>query len=57
MPEVSLWISGAILARRSPYPGVIEPNWNRRLTLRLLRREAEQLIQGPGDKADAVIQK
>jgi serine/threonine protein kinase/WD40 repeat protein/tetratricopeptide (TPR) repeat protein len=37
--------------------GVIGPNWNRRLTLRLLRREAEQLIQGPGDKADAVIQK
>jgi hypothetical protein len=27
--------------------GIIPPNWNRRLTLRLLRREAEQLIQGP----------
>jgi hypothetical protein len=27
--------------------GVLSPNWNRRLTLQLLRREAEQLIQGP----------
>jgi len=30
--------------------GVIPPNWHRRLTLQLLRREAEQLIQGPGTK-------
>jgi WD40 repeat protein/serine/threonine protein kinase/Flp pilus assembly protein TadD len=28
--------------------GVIPPNWHRRLTLQLLRREAEQLIRGPG---------
>jgi serine/threonine protein kinase/WD40 repeat protein/tetratricopeptide (TPR) repeat protein len=27
--------------------GVLGPNWSRRLTLQLLRREAEQLIQGP----------
>ncbi len=32
--------------------GVIPPNWNRRLTLQLLRREAEQLIQGPGTKPE-----
>jgi tetratricopeptide (TPR) repeat protein len=30
--------------------GVIPPNWNRRLTLRLLRSEAERLIQGPRTK-------
>jgi serine/threonine protein kinase/WD40 repeat protein/tetratricopeptide (TPR) repeat protein len=30
--------------------GVISPNWNRRLTLQLLRREAEQQIQGPPTK-------
>jgi hypothetical protein len=30
--------------------GVIPPNWNRKWTLRLLRREAKQLIQGPGTK-------
>jgi WD40 repeat protein/serine/threonine protein kinase/tetratricopeptide (TPR) repeat protein len=29
---------------------VISPNWHRRLTLQLLRREAEQRIQGPGTK-------
>jgi tetratricopeptide (TPR) repeat protein len=28
--------------------GVIAPNWSRKLTLLLLRREAEELIQGPG---------
>jgi hypothetical protein len=27
-------------------------NWSRRLTLRLLRREAEQRIQGPGTKPE-----
>jgi WD40 repeat protein/Flp pilus assembly protein TadD len=32
--------------------GVIPPNWNRRLSLRLLRREAQQLILGPGTKSD-----
>jgi tetratricopeptide (TPR) repeat protein len=32
--------------------GVISPNWNRRLTVRLLRREAEQLIRGPGTKRE-----
>jgi hypothetical protein len=30
--------------------GVIPPNWSRRLTLQLLRREAERLIQGPMTK-------
>jgi serine/threonine protein kinase/WD40 repeat protein/tetratricopeptide (TPR) repeat protein len=30
--------------------GVIGPNWNRKLTLQLLRREAEQLIGGLGTK-------
>jgi WD40 repeat protein/Flp pilus assembly protein TadD len=30
--------------------GVIPPNWDRRLTLGLLRREAEQLTQAPGTK-------
>jgi WD40 repeat protein/serine/threonine protein kinase/tetratricopeptide (TPR) repeat protein len=32
-------------------PGTIAPNWNRKLTLQLFRREAEELIQGPGSKA------
>jgi len=32
--------------------GVILPNWSRRLTLGLLRREAEQLIQTPGTKSE-----
>ncbi len=30
--------------------GVIPPNWNRRLELQMLRREAEQLILGLGSK-------
>jgi tetratricopeptide (TPR) repeat protein len=30
--------------------GPIPPSWNRKLTLRLLRREAEELIQGAGTK-------
>jgi hypothetical protein len=30
--------------------GVIPPNWDRRLTLGLLRREAQQLIQSPFQK-------
>jgi len=39
--------------RKSGNPdGVISPNWNRKLTLRLLRREAKQLIQGPGTKPE-----
>jgi tetratricopeptide (TPR) repeat protein len=37
--------------------GVIPPNWNRRLTLGLLRREAEQLIQGPGTKPEKEIKR
>jgi hypothetical protein len=28
----------------------IPPNWNQKLTLQLLRREAEELIQGPATK-------
>jgi WD40 repeat protein/tetratricopeptide (TPR) repeat protein len=32
--------------------GVIAPNWSRRLTLGLLRHEAEQLIQAPGTKPE-----
>jgi Flp pilus assembly protein TadD len=32
--------------------GVIPPNWSRRLTLGLLRREAEQLIEAPGAKPE-----
>ena len=27
-------------------------SWNRKLTLQLLRREAEQMIQGPGTKPE-----
>jgi WD40 repeat protein/serine/threonine protein kinase/Flp pilus assembly protein TadD len=30
--------------------GAIPPNWAQKLTLQLLRREAEELIQGPGAK-------
>jgi hypothetical protein len=32
--------------------GVIPPNWSRRLTLGLLRREAERWIQAPGMKPE-----
>ena len=32
--------------------GVIPPNWKRKMTLRLLRREAKQLIQGPATKPE-----
>ncbi len=32
--------------------GVIPPNWSRRLTLGLLRREAERWIQAPGTKPE-----
>ncbi len=32
--------------------GVIPPNWDRRLTLGLLRREAERWIQAPGTKPE-----
>jgi hypothetical protein len=32
--------------------GIIPPNWNRRLTLQVLRREAEKLIQGSGTKSE-----
>ena len=32
--------------------GVIPPNWDRRLTLGLLRREAGQLIEAPGTKPE-----
>jgi tetratricopeptide (TPR) repeat protein len=32
--------------------GIIAPNWSRRLTLLLLRREAGQLIQAPGTKPE-----
>jgi eukaryotic-like serine/threonine-protein kinase len=32
--------------------GAIPPNWSRRLTIGLLRREAEQLIQGSGTKPE-----
>jgi serine/threonine protein kinase/Flp pilus assembly protein TadD len=31
-------------------PGAIPPDWKRKLTLQLLRREAEEQIQGPGGK-------
>jgi WD40 repeat protein/serine/threonine protein kinase/Tfp pilus assembly protein PilF len=36
--------------RSSTADGAIPPNWARKLTLQLLRREAEQLIPGPGAK-------
>jgi eukaryotic-like serine/threonine-protein kinase len=35
------------LLKSGNHAGVIPPNWNRELTLQLLRREAEKLIQGP----------
>ncbi len=36
--------------KTSTAPGTIPPNWNRKLTLQLLRREAKELIQAPGTK-------
>jgi hypothetical protein len=33
----------------------VGPPWNRRLTLQLLRREAEEPIQGPGGKPRSSI--
>ncbi len=45
--------SPAVAPGKSGNPnGVIPPNWSRRLTLGLLRREAEQLIQAPGTKPE-----
>jgi tetratricopeptide (TPR) repeat protein len=35
-------------AKKKGSDGAIPPNWSRKLTLEPLRREAEQLIQGPG---------
>jgi tetratricopeptide (TPR) repeat protein len=43
---------GETLAKSGNPDGVIPPNWSRRLTLGLLRREAEQLIQAPGTKPE-----
>jgi serine/threonine protein kinase/WD40 repeat protein/tetratricopeptide (TPR) repeat protein len=45
--EESLASPGETRGKSGIDSGVLSPNWNRRLTLRLLRREAEQLIQGP----------
>jgi tetratricopeptide (TPR) repeat protein len=39
-------------ARSANRDGVIAPDWSRRLTLGLLRREAEQLIQAAGTKPE-----
>jgi hypothetical protein len=48
--EEALKSPGETLGKSGNARGVISPNWNRRLTLQLLRREAEQLIQGPPTK-------
>jgi WD40 repeat protein/serine/threonine protein kinase/tetratricopeptide (TPR) repeat protein len=51
--EEALKSSAEPLGKSESPDGVIPPNWNRRLTLQLLRREAEQLIQGTGTKPSA----
>ena len=48
--EEALKSPGATPGKSGNAGGVLAPNWNRRLTLQLLRREAEQQIQGPPTK-------
>jgi WD40 repeat protein/tetratricopeptide (TPR) repeat protein len=48
--EEALKSPGATPGKSENAGGVLPPNWNRRLTLQLLRREAERLIQGPPTK-------
>jgi Flp pilus assembly protein TadD len=50
--DEALKSSGETLAKPGNQSGVIAPNWSRRLTLGLLRREAEQSIQAPGTKPE-----
>jgi len=50
--EEALRSPSQTLGKSGNQSGVISPNWNRRLTLGLLRREAEQLIQVPGTKSE-----
>jgi hypothetical protein len=49
--EEALKSPGATPGKSGNAGGVLAPNWNRRLTLQLLRREAEQLVQSPGKKS------
>jgi WD40 repeat protein/serine/threonine protein kinase/tetratricopeptide (TPR) repeat protein len=49
--EQALKSPGEALGKSGNAGGVLSPNWNRRLTLQLLRREAEQLVQSPGKKS------
>jgi serine/threonine protein kinase/WD40 repeat protein/Flp pilus assembly protein TadD len=48
--EKALKSPGEHMGKSGNTDGVIPPNWSRKLTLRLLRREAHQLIHGPGTK-------
>jgi serine/threonine protein kinase/WD40 repeat protein/tetratricopeptide (TPR) repeat protein len=48
--EEALKSPAKLVAKSGNPDGAIPPNWSRRLTLRLLRREAEQVIQGLGTK-------
>ena len=48
--EDALKSPAEVLGKSGKPDGVIPPNWNRKWTLRLLRREAKQLIGGPGTR-------
>jgi WD40 repeat protein/tetratricopeptide (TPR) repeat protein len=50
--DEALKATGETLAKSGKPNGAIPPNWSRRLTLGLLRREAEQLTQAPGAKPE-----
>jgi serine/threonine protein kinase/WD40 repeat protein/tetratricopeptide (TPR) repeat protein len=49
--EETLKAPGATPGKSGNAGGVISPNWNRELTLQLLRREAERLVQSSGKKS------
>ena len=48
--EEALKLAAAAPGKSAEPTGVIPPNWNRKLTLQLLHREAEELIQGAATK-------
>jgi serine/threonine protein kinase/WD40 repeat protein/Flp pilus assembly protein TadD len=50
--EEALKLPAEFLRNSANADGVLPPNWNRRLTLQMLRQEAEQLIQSPGTKPE-----
>ena len=50
--EEALKSPSETVGKRGNTDGVIPPNWHRKLTFQLLRREAEELMRGPGTTPD-----